>query len=89
MKKIIALMCAGLFLFGGTFALASTTSVSEPQKKEKTMDKQSGKDNEKKEMKKDDKKKDNKKKDDKKKTTKATTSNKEMKKADNPEQSKK
>ena len=31
MKKFIAMMCAALFLFGGTYALASTTSVSEPQ----------------------------------------------------------
>ena len=30
MKKIIAMMCAALFLFGGTYALAST-SFSEPQ----------------------------------------------------------
>ena len=39
MKKIIALMCAAMFLFGGTYALASTTTVSEPQKKEKKMEK--------------------------------------------------
>ena len=31
MKKIIALMCAALFLFGGTYALASTYSEPEPQ----------------------------------------------------------
>lgn len=35
MKKIIAMMCAALFLFGGTYALASTASVSEPQTLEK------------------------------------------------------
>lgn len=35
MKKIIAMMCAALFLFGGTYALASTASVSEPQTFEK------------------------------------------------------
>ena len=34
MKKIIAMMCAALFLFGGTYALAST-SFSEPQTLEK------------------------------------------------------
>jgi len=35
MKKIIAMMCAALFMFGGTYALASTASVSEPQTLEK------------------------------------------------------
>ena len=35
MKKIIALICAALFLFGGTYAMAST-SVSEPQTFEKS-----------------------------------------------------
>ena len=35
MKKIIAMMCAALFLFGGTYALAST-SFSEPQTFEKS-----------------------------------------------------
>ena len=35
MKKIIAMMCAALFLFGGTYALAST-SFSEPQTLEKS-----------------------------------------------------
>lgn len=38
MKKIIALMCAALFLFGGTYAMAST-SISEPQTFEKKKDK--------------------------------------------------
>ena len=35
MKKIIAMMCAAIFLFGGTYALAST-SFSEPQTFEKS-----------------------------------------------------
>ena len=38
MKKIIALMCAALFLFSGTYAMAST-SFSEPQTFEKKKDK--------------------------------------------------
>ena len=41
MKKIIAMMCAALFLFGGTYAMAST-SVSEPQTFEKSKKKDKG-----------------------------------------------
>lgn len=71
MKRIIAICCVCAFLLSGTYALASTSSVSEPQKKEKSMDKKGGKD---------DKKDKDKKKDDKKKETKSstTTANKKM-----------
>ena len=51
MKRIIAICCVCAFLLSGTYALASTSSVSEPQKKEKSMDKKSGKDDKKKETK--------------------------------------
>ena len=41
MKKIIAMMCVALFLFGGTYAMAST-SFSEPQTLEKSKKKDKG-----------------------------------------------
>lgn len=59
MKKIIAMMCAALFLFGGTYALAST-SVSEPQTMEKTKKKDKSGEKVKATDKKQDTKKDNK-----------------------------
>ena len=56
MKKIIALMCAALFLFGGTYAMAST-SFSEPQtfEKKKSTDKNDSKKDTKKDNKTDNK----------------------------------